>query len=402
MRTHDSLHFTRLTIAIMLGSAALVGCDGDGSNGGAATSDPPNTIQALSNNVELASTVAPNGDLNPYFITTPPSSFTGVNAGAKTVLQPGDLLVSDFSSAAGANNGTSIMRYSPATGQMSLFYHEHIGSGPVGGAISGMGTLWIANFQPGYSNSADGASSGDGNIVVTNADGNDFPQDAGVIDDRSGVTFDPQANGFAGPWGQVFAVKKGSSTPYFFTTNTNQGAGTIQRQEFKPGKFSKETVVTIGEAQTGTNVFDPTGPQGMAYDAINDILYVTDAASNQVLAFTNATTTNSISQGIVVYEGAPLNAPIGLTLNPLNGDLITVNQLDNNMVEIDPDLTGSAGKQSPGVGTVVVVRTVDPTPVDAKAGTGSALFGVLATKDAEGNLTVYYTDSNTNSLNVLK
>ncbi len=31
-----------------------------------------------------------------------------------------------------------------------------------------------------------------------------------------------------------------------------------------------------------------------------------------------------------------------------------------------------------------------------------ALFGVLATKDEPGNLNVYYTDSVTNSLNVLK
>jgi hypothetical protein len=103
-----------------------------------------------------------------------------------------------------------------------------------------------------------------------------------------------------------------------------------------------------------------------------------------------------------VYEGQPLNAPIGLTFNPLNGDLITVNQLDNNMVELDPNLNGSAGNQSPGAGTVVGVRSLDSTPVDATAGTGSALFGVLATKDAEGNLIVYYTNSNTNSLNVLK
>lgn len=402
MRTHDSQRPIRIAVAIILGSAALVACNGDDSYGSAADPPPPNTILTLSSNVELASTVAPNGDQNPYFITTPPPSFTGVNAGATTVLQPGDLLISDFSSSSGSNTGTSIMRYTPATGQISLFYQEHIGSGPVGGAISGAGTLWIANFQLGYSNPADGATIGDGNIVVTNANGEDFPGNVGIIDDGSGVTFDPQANPFAGPWGQVLAVKEGTSTPYFFTTNTDQGAGTIQRQEFTPGKFSTETVMTIGEAPTGTNAFDPTGPEGMAYDSVNDILYVTDAASNQILAFTNATTTNSISQAIVVYEGPPLNAPIGLTLNPLNGDLITVNQLDNNMVEVAPNLTGSAGTQSPGVGTVVAVLSVDATPVDAAAGTGSALFGVLATKGGQGNLIVYYTDSNTNSLNALK
>ena len=403
MRFNDNRRAVRITICIILGSVALVACNSDDPYVSTLDPPPPNTILALSSNDELVSTVAPNGDFNPYFITTPPSSFTGVSAaGAKTVLQPGDLLISDFSSASGGNNGTSIMRYTPATGQISLFYHEQIGSGPVGGAISGMGTLWIANFQPGYSNPADGATTGDGNIVVTNADGEDFPNSAGIIDNGSGVTFSPQAEAFAGPWGQVLAVKAGTTTPYFFTTNTDSGAGTIQRQEFQPGKFSTETVVTIGEAQTGTNAFDPTGPQGMAYDPVNDILYVTDAASNQILAFLNATTTTSISRGMVVYAGLPLDAPIGLTLNPLNGDLITVNQLNNNMVEIDPGLTGSAGNQSPGLGTVVGVRSVDSTPVDAGAGTGSALFGVLATKDAAGNLIVYYSDSNTNSLNVLR
>lgn len=412
MRIDDKQWTGRIAISIILGSAALVACNGDNSGAGASAAGsappdaigapPPNTILALASNDELASTIAPNGDSNPYFITTPPASFTGVNGGTKTVLQPGDLLISDFSSATGGNNGTSIMRYTPATGDISLFYRETIGSGPVGGAISAMGTLWIANFQPGYSDSADGATTGDGNIVVTNADGVDFPSNSGIIDNGSGVTFNPQTEPFAGPWGQVFAVKEGTMTPYFFTTNTDDGAGTIQREEFQPGKFSTETVVTIGEAQTGMNAFDPAGPQGMVYDPVNDILYVTDAASNEILAFLDATTTTSISPGIVVYKGVPLNAPIGLTLNPLNSDLITVNQLDNNMVEIDPNLTGSAGAQSPGLGTLVGVRTVDSTQVDAKAGTGSALFGVLAIKDGAGTLTVYYTDSNTNSLNVLR
>jgi len=54
-----------------------------------------------------------------------------------------------------------------------------------------------------------------------------------------------------------------------------------------------------------------------------------------------------------------------------------------------------------GAGPIVGVRLADTTRVDAKPGTGSALFGVLAVKDAQGNLNVY-TDSNTCSLNVLK
>jgi hypothetical protein len=401
--------------AIGMGLGAVVACAGlsacnDGGNysDGQPPTTPgapvPNTIGALASNAMVVSTVAPNGDQNPYFLATPPQSFTGVNSstGAMSVLQPGDLLISDFSDASGANNGTSIMRYSPATGVVSLFYQEHIGSGPVGGAISGAGTLWIANFQPGYSNPVDGATTGDGNVVVINANGADFPNGAGIIDNGSGATFAPTANPLAGPWGQVLAQKAGTTTPFFFSTNTDAGAGYIQREEFTPGKFSTEQLVTIGVAPTGTNAFDAAGPQGMAYDPTNDILYVTDAAANEILAFPAATTTDAISTAVVVFEGTPLNAPIGLTVNPVNGDLITVNQLDNNMVEIAPKLTGNSGSAVPVYGSVVGVRLVDPTPVSEAAGTGSALFGVLATKDRQGNLNVYYTDSVTNSLNVLK
>jgi hypothetical protein len=397
-----------VSLAVLFACSVLSACGGSsGYNSTASTATPPppppNTIGALQNNVKLASTVAPNGDQNPYFIATPPASFTGVNAtsGVKTVLQPGDLLISDFSSVSGANNGTSIMRYTPGTGAMSLFYQEKIGTGPVGGAISGLGTLWIANFQPGYSNT-DGATTGDGNVVVVSPNGTDFPNGAGIIDNNSGVSFSPNSDGLAGPWGQQLAVKAGTTTPYFFVTNVNAGKGYIQRQAFTAGKFNVEAVTTIGLLPTGTNAFDPTGPQGMAYDATNDILYVANAANNQIVAFTNATTATAISSGTVVFQGAPLNAPIGLAINPINGDLITVNQLDNNMVEISSGLTGTSGSATPGAGAVVGVKLLDSTPVNTTAATGSALFGLLATKDSNGNLNVYYSNSNANSLNVLK
>jgi hypothetical protein len=59
------------------------------------------------------------------------------------------------------------------------------------------------------------------------------------------------------------------------------------------------------------------------------------------------------------------------------------------MVEINPEKA-----------TVVGVKTVDPLVVDNQ-GNNSALFGVLATTDKRGNLLVFYTDDNTNTLNAL-
>lgn len=50
--------------------------------------------------------------------------------------------------------------------------------------------------------------------------------------------------------------------------------------------------------------------------------------------------------------------------------------------------------------TVVGAKTLDPTIVSN--GAGAALFGLTATQDASGNLVVYFTNENTNTVDVLK
>jgi hypothetical protein len=44
---------------------------------------------------------------------------------------------------------------------------------------------------------------------------------------------------------------------------------------------------------------------------------------------------------------------------------------------------------------------LDNVPVDAQTGNGSALIGVVASTDALENLEVFFTDDNTNTLDVL-
>lgn len=364
---------------------------------------PFTTIAGLNSIVNLASTIAVNQDANPYGLAMAPAVFSGTfpPGGKPSVLQPGDLLISDFSDKTGANTGTSILLYRPSTGKIMPYYTEHIGAGPVAIAISSLGTAWIANYLPNYMNNADGATSGDGNVVVITPNGTDFPNHWGVIDNSSGASFSPASSMFAGPWGQAFAVKSGTTTPYFFVTEVDNGTGWVQREEFTPPKFDDEKVVTLGALPVGSNAFDPTGPQGMVYDPKRDILYVASTASNSIVAFPDATTSGPwMSTPIVVYRGAPLNAPLGLTMNPINGDLITVNQLDNDMVEIAPRPDAGSGTWDFDARPVGVKR-VDKTKVDAAAGTGSALFGLVASKDSGGNLQVYFVDANTNSLDLL-
>jgi hypothetical protein len=122
-----------------------------------------------------------------------------------------------------------------------------------------------------------------------------------------------------------------------------------------------------------------------------DVLLALNPAKNSIVAFPNSTTTAVYpDQGITVFQGKPLNNPGGIAINPFNNDLFVVNLNDNNLLELNAN-----------DGTVVGTRLVDNVPVNLQNGYGSALFGVAAGKDAAGNLVIYFTDDNTNTVNML-
>jgi hypothetical protein len=193
----------------------------------------------------------------------------------------------------------------------------------------------------------------------------------------------------------------------FFSTNFDDG--TIDRIDIvlRSGKVTFP-VYQIGKLPTTSTAAVPfVSAQGMAWvpswvyygQTFHDVLFVVDPADNRIAAYPNSSTTNTTSipttdRGITVFEGAPLNTPAGLAMNPLNGDLLVVNQLDNNLVEIGPPTQGHDAQ-------VVAIRTLDKARVNLKNGAGSALFGIAATTDAAGNLKVYFTDDNTNTLDAL-
>jgi hypothetical protein len=121
-----------------------------------------------------------------------------------------------------------------------------------------------------------------------------------------------------------------------------------------------------------------------------DVLVVQDPALNRIAAISNASTLNTATgMGTTIFQGAPLKVPGGIAINPLNNDILVVNLNDNNLVEINPANAG-----------VVGVKAIDPLVVDAM-GNNAALFGVTASVDKNGNLLVFYTDDNTNTLNAL-
>jgi DNA-binding beta-propeller fold protein YncE len=121
-----------------------------------------------------------------------------------------------------------------------------------------------------------------------------------------------------------------------------------------------------------------------------DVLVVQDPALNRIAAIADASRLKtSTGMGTTIFEGTPLNVPGGIAINPFNNDVLVVNLNDNNLVEINPANAG-----------VVGVKAIDPLVEDAM-GNNAALFGVTATVDKKGDLLIFFTDDNTNTLNAL-
>jgi sugar lactone lactonase YvrE len=122
------------------------------------------------------------------------------------------------------------------------------------------------------------------------------------------------------------------------------------------------------------------GPTGVAL-AHNGTLYVADTLASRIIAIPNAMTRSTplADTGIALSTGQHLKQPLGLALAP-NGDILTTNAGDGNIVETTP-----AGHQ------------VATMAGDAKAGAGS-LFGISIAPGGKG---IVYVDDASNTLRLL-
>ncbi len=313
-------------------------------------------------------------DPNPYGVAI---ASTGMSASSTPgSLKPGDIVVTNF----GANEtGTTLVRFPAGKGPGSLF-NTMTNPGTKGPAFEAFNTLtgtdWVANFSA-------------SNVQV-------FRPNGTILANITSLLFNK-------PWGQAFnhgmRNPMDGSVASFFTTNT--GDATIDRIDVIPSKngttFRVFQIGQLTRMNGGTKINVTWVPSlQLGGHHYSDVLLALDLAMNRVAAYPNSTTLNtttmpSTSQGITAFQGKPLNMPGGLTVNPLNGDLLVVNLNDNNLVELNLSQDKAIG-----------VHLLDNVPVDAQSGNGSALFGVAATTDAMGNLEVFFTDDNMNTLNLLK
>ena len=319
----------------------------------------------------IGSTVAPNGDTNPYSLSVVPANYTG------GPLTPGDVLVGDVNNAQGVQGqGRSILAFH--NGTSSLFSTSV--TAPIASVFNANGTaLWVAGYGP----ADDGTQ---GSIAVLHGTSNPSATPTAVIAGEpftGGVIPDK-----AGPWGVEF--NHIGTAPAFFWSNAD---GSVVRDSMLGMPFASSSSTKNVQTTIAQLSFDPArmfskgtvvAPQGMAYDPASDTLYVADSQSDQVVALKGANTSAGLITPTVLLKGGPLHTPQGLAIDPNTGDLLVVNgAVNNNLIELST------------AGAVVATRNLAPTQ-----GAG-ALFGLTTTKDASGNTVVYYVNDNTNTLHTL-
>jgi predicted lipoprotein with Yx(FWY)xxD motif len=387
----------RTSILALVGVAlAVAGC---GSSSSTSSSSSTNSTASASTPAEstsssgpflakftsvskVASTVPANGDVNPYGIVTVPTSVGK--------LQAGQLLISNFNAAEsakenGQGTGKTIVQISPA-GKISLFATVNAKTLP-GPCPGGVGLTTALNILPGGYVVV-------GSLPTTNGKTASAKYGCLIVLDSEGKVVETIASkNIQGPWDST-AKSEGSKTSLFVSNALNGGAAkgkktidnsTVLRIELESGegqtpKVLSETVIANGIPWIDSAEALVLGPTGLAL-ASNGTLYVASTEDSKILAISEAMTrtTPAAKGGTVLTEGDHLKEPLGMVLAP-NGNIITSNGGDGNMVETTP-----AGQQ-------VAVQTADK-----KTGAGS-LFGLVIAPEGKG---IYFVDDGENTLNLL-
>jgi hypothetical protein len=330
--------------------------------------------------VRVASTVPTNGDLNPYGVAKVPAS-----AGK---LVQGHILVSNFNNSANLQGtGTTIVDIAPS-GSVSLFAWIDPSSLP-GACPGGVGlTTALVVLRSGW-------------VIVGSlptTDGTSATAQAGclIVLNSEGTVVETISNDLVnGPW-DMTALDMGG-TADLFVTNVLNGTvagngqlvdeGTVVRINLAFASASMPTVVSMTTIGSGfPERTDPAalviGPTGVGLGT-DGTLYVADSLNNRIAAINNAAnrdTTEGI--GVTVTQGPHLNDPLGLAVEPGNGDILSVNG-NNGLLVATSAISGQLGD-----------RLLDNSGTPPGNG---ALFGLATAPEG-----LYFVDDATNTLNLLK
>jgi hypothetical protein len=347
-----------------------------------AAASPNSFIGDFNNVMTIASTVPKSGDVNPYGVAVAPTT-TGT-------LVKGDVLVSNFNNHRNLQGtGRTIVQISPS-GDVSLFASLDPNKLP-GACPGGVGlTTALVALRSGWvivgslpTKDGSSATAKSGCLIVLDSSGK-------AVETISGTPIN-------GPW-DMTALDNGSAAD-LFVTNVLNGTVAASPNTVKRGTVVRvdltnldgnrplvgpETVIGRGfPERTDPNAL-VVGPTGLGLGG-DGTLYVADSAANRIAAIGNAATTGTASDGATVSTGGALNDPLGLAMAP-NGDILTANGGDGNLVETTP------------LGDQVAVKILDTTPAPPGPNGNGALFGLAVTPAGDG---VYFVDDANNTLDLL-
>jgi len=342
---------------------------GSGIMAGAASADST-FIGPLNTVTPLASTIPQNGDVNPYGVAVVPSD--------NGDLHQGNVLVSNFNNKANVQGtGTTIVQVTPG-GQVSQFAKIGNMAGACPGGV-GLTTALVA-LRSGWVIV--------GSLPTKQVSGNTVISGSGcliVLDDQGKVQETFTGHGINGPW-DMTALDPGNGIAELFVTNVLNGTVAAGGNTVNGGTVLRLVISTDGtpqllRARTIGSGFgehtDPAalviGPTGVGLGP-DGTLYVADTVANRIAAIPNAARrVGDDGTGTTITTDGALNGPLGLAIAP-NGDILTVNSGDGNMVETTPGHVQADVKTVDGQG--------DP------AGAGN-LFGLAVEPGADA---VYFVD----------
>lgn len=342
-------------------------------------------VAPLNQTKVITSTRPDNQDQNPYGVAVVPRT--------QGTLTQGNVLVSNFNDVNNSQGlGSTIVQITPG-GTQTLFAQITTSNLPPNQVCpGGIGlTTALVALQSGFvivgslpTTDGSAATTGPGCLLVLNSSGT-------VVETISG-------SGINGPW-DMTALDNGAEVKLFVTNVLNgtvagNGAvvngGTILRLDLSiaPNTVPHvDAITTIGSGfgERTDPVALVVGPTGVGLSH-NGTLFVADTVGNRITAINNAVRRHSSAgTGRVISADNNLSGPLGMSIAP-NGNILTVNGGDGNLVETRP-----SGKQ-------IAVRTLDNSPAPPNPPGFGALFGVAANA---GGPNVYYVDDNTNTLNLL-
>ncbi len=330
---------------------------------------PEGLLETIHRHTIVTSTIAPNGDQNPYAVLVAP-----VSAGK---VQKDDVLITNFNNAANLQGlGSTIVDWNPATRRLTTLatIPRHLPSCPGGvGLTTAMAMLKTGWIIVGSLPSQDGttATKGAGCLLVLDPHGN-----------VASVLAGPSING---PWGNMALVDNGA-TATLFVSMTGFGVeapgqdtvnkATVLRINLTvppsgPPTMANQTVIASGFGERADKDVFVIGPTGVALGQ-DGTLFVSDAIGNRVAAIPDALTRKTdAGTGRELTKDGFLKRPLAMIAAP-NGHLLVINGTNGQIVEID----AATGHQ-------LYAQWIDPNRAQQPPGNGD-LFGVALTPAGDG------------------